>query len=263
MKHIQKLICVLSVFLSAFVMSGCAEQTKKARIGIIGAMDEEVATLKDALTDKKTTVIGGVEYCTGKLEGKDVVIVRCGVGKVNAGICTEHLINDFHADRVINTGVAGSLDADIDIGDIVVSTDVVQHDFDVTPLGFEPGELYDLQMVGIPADEKLRRNAVNAVTEAAPDVHVFEGRVLTGDQFIASKEKKNSLIENFGGMCCEMEGGAIAQVCCQNSVPFVIIRAISDKADDSEEVSYNIFMEDAAEHCAAITRYMVAHIDES
>jgi len=171
-------------------MSGCAEQSKKARIGIIGALDEEVAALKDALTDKKTTVIGGVEYCEGKLEGKDVVIVRCGMGKVNAGICTELLINDFHADRVINTGVAGSLDADIDIGDIVVSTDVVQHDFDITPLGYEPGELYELQMVGIPAGEELRGKAVDAVAEAVPDVNVFEGRVLTGDQFIASREKK-------------------------------------------------------------------------
>lgn len=163
---------------------------------------------------------------------------------------------------MIDGAVARKTGTVSEFGDIVVSTDVVQHDFDITPLGYEPGELYELQMVGIPAGEELRDKAVDAVAEAALDVNVFEGRVLTGDQFIASREKKNALIESFGGMCCEMEGGAIAQVCYQNNVPFVIIRAISDKADDSEEVSYNMFLQDAAAHCAGIIRYMVSHIDE-
>ncbi len=222
-------------------------------------MDKEIASLKEAMTDRKTTMINGLEFSTGTLDGEEVVVVRCGVGKVNAGICAALLIHTYGADRVINTGVAGSLDAEIDIGDIVVSTDAVQHDFDVTPLGYAPGELMDIWTVSLPADEEMRKSAVAAVREAAPDVRAFEGRVCTGDQFIASGEKKAAIVSRFGGLCCEMEGGAIAQVCYQNHTPFVIIRAISDKADDSEEMSYTEFSEAAAARCAAITRYMLTH----
>ncbi len=160
---------------------------------------------------------------------------------------------------IINTGVAGSLDAAIDIGDIVVSTDAVQHDFDLTPLGYAPGELDGLGSPSLPADETMRRSAVKAVGECAPEVHVFEGRVCTGDQFISSAEQKEAILSQFGGLCCEMEGGAIAQICCQNNVPFVIIRAISDKADGSAEMNYTEFEQAAAIRCAAITRYMVSH----
>ena len=185
--------------------------------------------------------------------------MKCSVGKVNAAACAQILISVFEVDRIINTGVAGSLDADIDIGDIVVSTEAVQHDMDVTVLGFARGEIpYSNQSV-FPADEEMRKSAVQAVKETAPDIHVFEGRVCSGDQFIASREQKEFLISEFGGLCCEMEGAAIAQVCCMNGTPFVIIRAISDKADDSEEMSYVEFEKAAAERCAAVTRYMISH----
>ena len=234
-------------------------ENKSVKTGIIGAMDEEVASLKDALAEVNIKTIAGMEFYEGKLDGKDVVVVKCSVGKVNAAACAQILISVFGVDRIINTGVAGSLDADIDIGDIVVSTDAVQHDMDVTVLGFARGEIpYSNQSVFL-ADEEMRKSAVQAVRETAPDIHVFEGRVCSGDQFIASREQKEAIISGFGGLCCEMEGAAIAQVCCLNARPFVIIRAISDKADDSEEMSYVEFEKAAAERCAAVTRYMVTH----
>ena len=233
--------------------SGAVDKT-----GIIGAMEEEVASLKSAMTSTSTRTIAGMEFFEGTLDGKTVVVVQCGIGKVNAGICAHTLINEFGCTRIINTGVAGSLDNAIDIGDIVVSTDAVQHDYDVSPVGFAKGEIPYTGLYAFPADETLRKAAVEAARASAPEVRVFEGRVCSGDQFIASKEQKETILANFGGECCEMEGGAIAQACYLNNTPFVIIRAISDKADDSEELSYEVFEEAAAARCAAIVRYMVA-----
>ena len=226
--------------------------------GIIGAMDEEVASLKAAMTDTHISTAAGMEFCEGRLDGCEVIVAQCSYGKVNAGVCAQLLIRVFGAERVINTGVAGSLDARIDIGDIVVSTDAVQHDFDITPLGFVPGEIPPIG-TSFPADEEMRKSAVRAVKESAPEVKVFEGRICTGDSFIASREKKQAILSGFGGLCCEMEGGAIAQVCRLNNIPFVIIRAISDKADDSEEMSFMEFAAAAAARCAAITRFMLTH----
>ena len=238
---------------------GAAPGSASEKTGIIGAMEEEVNSLKEALTDSKTTTIAGMDFCEGKLDGVDVVIVQCGMGKVNAGICANTLINNFGCTKVINSGVAGSLDNEIDIGDIVVSVDACQHDFTVEDIGFKKGEIPYTGLSAFPADETMRKEAVEAVHEAAPDVQVFEGRVCTGDQFISSKKQKETITSNFGGMCCEMEGGAIAQVCYLNDTPFVIIRAISDKADDSEEMNYELFKKDAARHCASIVRYMITH----
>ncbi len=258
----KKTIClILSVLILALVIGGCSntDGTASEKTGIIGAMEEEVNSLKESLADSKTTTIAGMEFCEGKLDGVHVVIVQCGMGKVNAGICANTLINHFGCTKVINTGVAGSLDNQINIGDIVVSVDACQHDFTVEAIGFEKGEIPYTGLSAFPADETMRKKAVEAVHAAAPDVQVFEGRVCTGDQFISSKEQKETITSSFGGMCCEMEGGAIAQTCYLNGTPFVIIRAISDKADDSEEISYELFKKDAAEHCASIVRYMIAH----
>ena len=248
--------CILFLGVTGFSE---ANDGSSIRTGIIGAMVGEVASLQDALTDNTVQTIGGMDFHVGKLDGSDVVVVKCNVGKVNAAVCAQILTDVFHVDRIINTGVAGSLNADIDIGDIVVSTEAVQHDMDVTALGYAKGEIpYSNQFV-FPADEDMRRRAVQAVSATAPDIHVFEGRVCSGDQFIASQTQKEAIISEFGGLCCEMEGAAIAQVCCLNGTPFVIIRAISDKADDSVEMSYAEFEKAAAERCAAITRYMISH----
>ena len=258
----KKTFClILSVLFFAFAVSGCsgAAATGSAKTGIIGAMEEEVESLRKELTGAKTTTLAGMEFYEGKMDGVDVVIVRCGMGKVNAGICANTLINNFRCTKVINTGVAGSLDNQIDIGDIVVSVDACQHDFTVEDIGFKKGEIPYTGLSAFPADATMRKKAVEAVHAAAPDVQVFEGRVCTGDQFISSKEQKETIKSNFGGMCCEMEGGAIAQVCYLNDTPFVIIRAISDKADDSEEMNYELFKKDAAEHCASVVQYMITH----
>ena len=260
-KLLLMVICIL-IMLTGILPVVCAEDqlvSEQRIIGIIGAMDEEVTSLKAAVENPENTSIAGMEFCRGKLDGVDVVIVQCGVGKVNAGICAHTLINLFGCTNIINTGVAGSLDSQIDIGDIVVSTDAVQHDFTAEAVGFAKGEIPYTGLYAFPADEMMHKAAVEAAQAAAPEVHVFEGRVCSGDQFIASKAQKESIITDFGGLCCEMEGGAIAQVCYLNNIPFVIIRAISDKADDSGEISYELFMAEAAVRCAAIVRYMVTH----
>lgn len=232
------------------------------RTGIIGAMDEEVATLKEHLEDAKVVTVAGMDFYVGKLDKKDVVVAKCNIGKVNAATCAQVMVDEFGVDAIINTGVAGSLDARIDIGDIVVSTDAVQHDYDLTPAGAKAGEFIDLGVTSFPADDMMRENAVEAVGAVAPGVHAFEGRICSGDQYIASDEKKGWIVDTFGGLCCEMEGGAIAQVCYLNDIPFVVIRAISDKADGSAVRDYSEFEEEAAKNCAAVTEYMVAHLAE-
>ena len=262
MKSIKKKTAIVTILILTLILlvTGCGKGDSPKNtdvIGIIGAMDVEVALLKDSADISKTTEIAGMEFCEGKLAGKDVVIVKCGIGKVNAGICAHTLINDFGCTRVINTGVAGSLDDNMNVGDIVVSTDAVQHDFDVSALDFERGEIPYTGLYAFPADESMRKAAVSAVNETAPDIQVFEGRVCTGDQFISETAQKDTITENFGGLCCEMEGGAIAQTCYLNNTPFVIIRAISDKPGETEIVDYQEFEAKAAENCAKIVLYMV------
>ena len=248
------------IAVSSIIFAGCGvknEPRAKEAIGIIGAMDVEVDSLKKAANISKVTTIAGMEYCEGQIGGKNVVIVKCGMGKVNAGICANTLINDFGCTAVLNTGVAGSLDDRIDIGDIVVAVDAVQHDFDVSPIGFTKGEIPYTGRYAFPADEKLREKAVKAIKESAPEIGVFEGRVCSGDQFISAKEQKERIIADFGGMCCEMEGAAIAQACYLNSTPFVVIRAISDKPSETEFVDYSVFEAEAAARCAKIVLSIV------
>ena len=264
MRYIRQGIgLALGIALQASTLTGCASPAKAPdpifTTGIIGALEEEVTELKSAMTASTVTEISGMEFCEGELDGAHVVVVQRNMGKVNAGICAQTLIREFHADQIINTGVAGSLDATLDIGDIVVSTDAVQHDYNVEPLGAKPGEMPDMGVDCFPADEGLRKKAVEAVQAVAPEVKAFEGRVCSGDQFISTHEEKDRITSTFGGLCCEMEGGAIAHVCWRNQTPFVIIRAISDKADDSEAVDYFTFKQEAAARCAKIARYIVSH----
>ena len=259
MKKRVILICSLLIILSGVFISGCGGENddNKRKIGIIGAMDVEVDSLKKAADITKTTTISGMEFCEGTISDNPVVIVKCGMGKVNAGVCANTLIHEFRCSGIINTGVAGSLDNRIDIGDIVVSVDAVQHDYDVTPIGFKKGEIPYTEKVAFEADETMRKIAVDSIRESAPEINVFEGRVCSGDQFISSKEQKDRIISEFGGLCCEMEGGAIAQVCYLNQTPFVIIRAISDKADESEAVDFKEFEAETATRCAKITQNML------
>jgi len=228
--------------------------------GIIGAMPEETATLLDAMHETKCVKIGDREFHIGTLEGKKVVISECGYGKVNAGVSTQLMITEFGVTAVINSGVAGTLDARVGIGDIVVSTDTVQHDYDMHEIGFEHGLIPNVGKISIDADEKLRTSAVEAIRATASGTNVFEGRVCTGDQFISGTEEMEGITDVFGGMCCEMEGGAIAQVCYLNNVPFVIVRAISDNVSGEGPADYEKFEKEMAALCAAMTIEMLKQL---
>lgn len=230
------------------------------RLGIIGAMEIEVISLKKQVLNPVVTSKAGMEFCEGTIGNTDVVVVRSGVGKVNAAICVQILVDDYHITHVMNTGVAGSLNADINIGDIVVSTDAMYHDVDATIFGYQIGEVPQMGIASFPADEQLRALAVKAAHETAPEIGVYEGRVVSGDQFIADRTRNNEIATNFHGQCCEMEGCSIAHAAYINHIPFVIIRAISDKADGSASVAYPEFEALAAVHCANIVEYMIANI---
>ena len=231
------------------------------KLGIIGAMEIEVAILKSKLENAAVTKVGPMEFFEGKLAGCDVVIVMCGVGKVHAAMCTQVLCSQFGVNAIVNTGVAGSLDAELDICDVLVSTDAIQHDMDVTHLGYDVGKVPGLDVQAFPADEKLMRYAYEA-SEAIRPGHTKMGRVATGDQFVNSKELKEKIIANTGAKCTEMEGGSIAQVAYVNRVPFVILRAISDKADDSADMDYPTFEKLAAANCAAVTEALAKRLAE-
>ncbi len=229
------------------------------KIGIIGAMDVEVALLKEKMDIFSAKTYAGMEFAEGTLNGRDAVVVKCGIGKVNAGVCVQILCSLFGVTHVINTGVAGSLNNDLDIGDILVSEDAVYHDMDVTVFGYQPGEVPGIGFRCFKADEAMKQAALDAV-KAEPGVRGFAGRVVSGDQFISDDVKKAWLKETFSADCTEMEGAAIAHVCYLNKVPFVIIRAISDKADGSGNISYKQFEEQAAHRCAEITMNMAGNL---
>lgn len=217
-------------------------------LGIIGAMDEEVAKIKNEMEDVTVTKKAGMDFYKGVISGHPVVVVRSGIGKVNAGICTQILVDDYNIDAVINTGIAGSLNPDINIGDIVLSTDTLEHDMDAVNFGYPLGQIPRMDTLSFEADNNLRRIAKEVCKQVNPDVNVFEGRIVSGDQFISDKEKKNWLIDNFAGLCTEMEGAAIGHAAYLNKIPFLIIRAISDKADDSATMDYPTFEAKAIEH---------------
>ena len=229
-------------------------------IGIIGAMEVEVAQLKEMMTEVTVTVKAGMEFNQGILEGKKVVVVRSGIGKVNAAACTQILIDVFSADIIINTGIAGSLKNEINIGDIVISTEVLHHDVDAIEFGYPIGEIPQMGRLTFPADEKLGDLCEKICKEVNPEISTFRGRIVSGDQFIADHEKKQSIIDNFQGYCTEMEGAAIGQTAFINGVPFVILRAISDKADNSATMDYPTFEKQAVAHCVNLTCGLVKNL---
>ena len=216
--------------------------------GIIGAMDEEVSCLKEAMKVERIHQIAGMDFYEGDLDGKKAVVVRCGIGKVNAAVCAQVLADRFQVDRIINTGVAGSLKNVINIGDIVLSVDALQHDMDATGFGYAPGIIPRMETSVFKADEGLVDLAEKVCREENPEIQVFKGRIVSGDQFISDHDVKMDIVRRFDGYCTEMEGAAIAQAAWLNDIPFVIIRAISDKADGSAEMDYAEFEEKAIGH---------------
>ncbi|WZL74771.1 5'-methylthioadenosine/adenosylhomocysteine nucleosidase [Clostridiaceae bacterium 35-E11] len=231
------------------------------RIGIIGAMDEEVAILKEKMQLEKKVSSAGMEFYQGRLLDKEVVIVRSGIGKVNAAICTQILISNFQINSVINTGVAGAIYEELEVGDLVISTDVIEHDFDVTGFGgYKLGQIPRMEEYIFKADGKLIEAASTAIEHKTLGHKVFVGRILSGDIFVASPEKKDFLWKEFKGYCTEMEGASIGHTCYVNNIPFVIIRAMSDKADGTAHVNFNEFVDEAVNNSVAIVLDMLKHL---
>ena len=229
-------------------------------IGIIGAMEEEVNQLKAVMKEVTVEHRASMDFYKGLLEGQESVVVRSGIGKVNAGICTQILADVYQVQAVINTGIAGSLQSEINIGDIVLSTDTLQHDMDAKAFGYPEGQIPRMDTLAFQADKKLIDCAKVCCARVNPDIRSFEGRVLSGDQFVADKKKKEWLVQTFGGFCTEMEGAAIGQAAYLNGIPFLVIRAISDKADDSASMDYPEFEAKAIAHTVALVKAMAKEL---
>ena len=218
-------------------------------IGIIGAMDAEVQLLTERMTDIREEKVGYARYFLGKMHGKECVVGRCGVGKVHAAMCAQSMILKYAPRAIVNIGVAGALQDGLKIGDIVVAWAAVQHDMDTTPVGDPMGLISGINMVYIPTDEQVTRRLL-AAAEAIGYTPV-QANVATGDQFVASLEKKYALADMFGAAACDMEGGAIAQVCYEMQVPFGEYRCISDETHDTGR-EYLLNMQDAARNSARL-----------
>lgn len=229
-------------------------------IGIIGAMKEEIELLHRNVRVSGVRTKAGIAYAAGDLYGKQVIFCRSGVGKVNAAVCTQLLV-DQGVDCVMFTGVAGALDPELDVGDIVISTVCQQHDMDVTALGFPRGVIPFQDQSEFAADGKLVELAVRAGESLFPG-RCRTGKVLTGDQFIANRETVRELRETMGGACIEMEGAAVAQVCAMNGVPFVVIRSMSDRADGGAPESFEAFTVEAANRSYRLVEAMLMRMGE-
>lgn len=232
------------------------------RLGIIGAMEVEVATLRGQLKNPTLSARAGMEFAQGELEGVEVVVVQCGVGKVNAALCVQILRDLFEVTAIVNTGIAGSLCADLDIGDLVVSTDAMYHDFDCSVFpSYQKGQVPGLP-VCFPADEELSALAFAAAERVNPG-HTKVGRIASGDQFVSRKQQKADIVCLTSALCTEMEGAAIAHAAYRNGIPFAIVRAISDKADDSAGMDYPTFEAIAARRCARVTATLAGMLRQS
>ena len=224
------------------------------KLGIIGAMQVEVEILLHAMENRTVRTVAGSEFHAGTLSGLPVVVVQCGVGKVNAALCAQILCDCFGITHLVNTGIAGSLSAKLDTGDLVVSEDAMYHDFDCVHFGYPFGRVPGMEVTAFPADETLKKLAFSAAQTVNPG-HAVLGRIASGDRFVAEKSVKAAILAATGGLCTEMEGAAIAQTAYRNGVPFVILRAISDKADDSAQMDYPTFERIAAHRCAEVTSF--------
>lgn len=235
------------------------------KIGVIGAMDVEVNILKKEMEKNgslKQTEAGNLVFSEGNINGVDVVVVKSGVGKVNAALCAQRLILQFGVDAVINSGIAGAMKEGLHVFDLVVSTDAVYHDMDATAFGYKPTEIPQMKCSKFMADEKLIEAAEKgfAASEQSKNFKMIRGTVATGDQFIADEKVKQHIAEISKPACVEMEGAAIAHACYLNNTPFVILRTISDNADASYESTYSFNETEAAEECSAIVMNMLKMI---
>ena len=234
-------------------------------IGIIGAMDIEVTLLKSILAPLpqekavKITEAGSCVFFEGILNGTHVVIVQSGVGKVNAALCAQRLILQFGVTCIINTGIAGAMAHGLKVQDVVVSTDALYHDMNAVDFGYKVTEVPGMKCSDFPASTELIGVAEKAFEglEESKEHSLVKGRIATGDQFIASKELKAQIMKNCSPACVEMEGAAIAHACYLNNVPFIIIRCMSDMADDDGEKTYDFNEQAAAGLSAKLVERMI------
>ncbi|MBO5128682.1 MAG: 5'-methylthioadenosine/adenosylhomocysteine nucleosidase [Clostridia bacterium] len=218
------------------------------KLGIIAAMIIEAELIEAAMTDIVRETCGSIEYCLGKIGTADIVLAVCGIGKVFAAICAQTMIVKYAPDAVINTGVGGTLTKKLSVGDVAVSSAMVQHDMDTSALGDPVGLISGINIVEIPADAALAEK-ISAIVKSM-GINTVTGTIATGDQFIGNQETKNRIADTFGAIACEMEGAAIGQVCYVNKVPFAVIRAISDDADGGACEDYPAFAKMAAKNSA-------------
>lgn len=225
------------------------------KIGIIGAMEQEVAILKLQLANCETHQKAGCTFYTGTLNGADVVLLQSGIGKAAAAVGTAVLLEVFQPDVVLNTGSAGGFDSSLNVGDVVISTEVRYHDADVTAFGYEIGQMAQ-QPAAFQSDEKLMAVAEKALATMG-DIHAVRGLICTGDAFVCSADKQAFIREHFPSVVAvEMEAAAIAQACHQFNVPFVVVRAISDVADKESPMSFEEFLPLAAKSSSAMVSKM-------
>ena len=225
------------------------------KIGIIGAMSVEVDALKAKLADCRTVSISGVDFFCGKLAKKDVVIARCGIGKVFAAICAEAMIIGYAPDLIVNTGVGGALARGLSVTDTVIADRLVQHDMDTSPIGDPKGLISGINKVWFDTDERARNILIAAAERLGLVAKV--GSIASGDQFVATSEVKDRITSEFGASACEMEGASVAHVAFVNNTKFIVIRAISDSADEGSSMDYMTFMPIAARNSAALTVELV------
>lgn len=227
-------------------------------IGIIGAMEIEVESLINHMRNRKSFVISGIKYTKGKFNGKECVVAKCNPGKVNAAICAQIMIFKFLPSYIINTGVAGAITDALSIGDIAVADNIVQHDIDTSPLGNPRGMILGINLIKIPCSRYLIENILAILNES--EIKFSIGTILTGDQFINNREKLNYLSSNFSGIACEMEGGSIGQVCYVNNVDFIVIRSISDGADNNSEFDYKEFVKFSAKKSSCLVEKLLLRL---
>ncbi len=224
-------------------------------LGIIAAMQIEIDGIKEKIENAKTVTVSSIDFVCGNIGEKNIIAAKCGIGKVFAALCAQTMILRFAPDAIINTGVAGGLDSNLSVLDVVVATEVVQHDMDTSPLGDPVGLISGINIVKIPADRYVAAALAESVT--AVGIKCLRGTVATGDQFVATEEKRQFIKNTFTASACEMEGGAIGHVCYVNEVPFGIIRAISDGGDDDASMDYPTFAAKAAENSVkAVLRFI-------
>lgn len=229
-------------------------------IGIIGAMEEEVLALKEKMNVEEVRSVASLEFYKGRLNNRDVVVVQSGIGKVNAAICTQILIDVYRVAGIINTGVGGALHRDLNIGDVVISTDTLQHDMDATGFGYDQGEIPRMETSTFKADTHMIHLAETACDHLKSSVKVYKERIVSGDLFVSDPGMKSKLFDQFSAYCTEMEGAAVAQTCYLNHLPFVVIRSISDQADASAEVNFDAFAKEAALNSIRIIEGMLEHL---